>query len=89
MKITEKIEIEIELLPEEFKELQKNRMINSMCETYLDTAKKSGDFIVLKISRKEAEDFLGWVAGEFNHSTSSHKQEIFNSVCDAIEASMI
>jgi hypothetical protein len=70
--------IEIELFPVEFKALQDNGMISDMCDAYLGTAVKRGEFIVLEISKRNAEDFAGWVAGEVNHSKYSEKQEMLS-----------
>jgi hypothetical protein len=81
--------IKIELFPAEFKALQDNGMISDLCDAYLGTAVKHGGFIVLTISKRNAEDFAGWVAGEVNHSKCSEKQEILNSACESIEASTI
>jgi hypothetical protein len=81
--------INIELFPAEFKAIQDNGMISDMCDAYLSTAVKRGEFIVLTISKRNAEDFAGWVAGEVNHSKCREKQEILNSACESIETSII
>ena len=78
--------VEIELDSYQFEALKQNRMINDMCGRYLKPAKKRGNYVVLDLSIKEANDLAGWVAAEANHATSKRKCELLNSACDAIEA---
>ncbi len=85
--MNEKIEIEIFL--EEYEALQANSMIRDMCGSYLNkTINEDEEYIVLELSKSNAEDLLGWVAGEVNHSKCSQEQELLNAVCDTIEASV-
>ena len=80
--------VEIELYSYEFAALKANRMIRDMCGRYLKSAEIRGDYVVLDLSIKEANDLAGWVAAEANHAKSDQESEHFNSACDAIEASI-
>ena len=48
--------VKIELHHFEFKALKANSMISGMCSSYLASAKRQGDYIVLDISILEAKD---------------------------------
>jgi len=77
--------VKIELHHLEFEALKANIMISDMCSSYLASAKRQGEYIVLDISIREANDFAGWVAAEANHAKSEVESELLNSACDAIE----
>jgi hypothetical protein len=78
-------QVKIELHHLEFRTLKANGMISGMCSSYLATAKRQGDYMVIDISIQEANDFAGWVAAEANHAETDEESDLLNSACDAIE----
>ena len=80
--------VEIELNAYQFEALKANSTISDMCNRYLKPVEKRGDYVVLNLSISEANDMAGWVAAEANHAKSDYENEILNSACDAIEASI-
>ena len=80
--------VEIEFNSYEFEALLANRMISDMCGMYLESAERRGDFFLIDISIREANDFAGWVAAEANHAKSENESEHLNAACDAIELSI-
>ena len=77
--------VKIELHHFEFKALKANRMISGICSSYLASAKRQGDYMVLDISILEAKDLAGWVAAEANHAKTEKESDLLNSACDAVE----
>lgn len=80
--------VEIELSSYEYEALKANTMISHTCGQYFKSAKRLGDYVILDLSTHEANDLIGWVAGEANHAKSAWESDVLNSACDAIEASI-
>ena len=77
--------VKIELHHIEFEAIKANSMISGTCDKFLASAEKQGDYIVLDLSIHEANELVGWVAAEANHSKSEKESDLLNSACDAIE----
>ena len=77
--------VEIELDTNEFRALKANRTISDMCGKYLTLKERRGGFVVLNMTKREAEFLRGLVASEANHSRSDVQSELLNSACDSIE----
>jgi hypothetical protein len=77
--------VKIEFYHIEFEALKANSMISGTCGKYLASAEKHGDYIVLDLSIHEANDLVGWVAGEANHAESEEESDLLHSACDATE----
>ena len=49
---------------------------------------RDGEGLFLRMSRRELEDFVGWVAGEANHERRERRAELLNDIADEMEAAL-
>lgn len=55
-------------------------------EDVLASARESEDGLELAGSRVDFDSLAGWVAGEANHTRSSRRAELLNSIADQLES---
>ena len=44
--------------------------------------------LCLRMSRRDLEDFVGWVAGEANHERKKRRAEMLHDIADEMEAAL-
>jgi hypothetical protein len=54
----------------------------------LASAERTDEGMVLRMSRDALEDFVGWVAGEANHTRGRRCADLLNQIADAMESAL-
>lgn len=77
-------ELELEITEEQLELL---RYFDFPCtEDILANPARDGGRVVLFMSRLDLEDFVGWVAGEANHSKKRRQALLLNEIADEMES---
>lgn len=84
MKPSEKHEVELQ--PDEYDALIRNRMLASACADLLAAPRKRSGHLVIHLTEWQLEDLTGWVAAEANHAKTKEEEETLGDVCDHLES---
>jgi len=86
MKKPEKYEVELQ--PDEYQTMIRNRMIASMCDDMLASPRKRSGSLILHLTERQLEDLTGWVAAEANHAKTREEEEALGDVCEHLESDL-
>jgi hypothetical protein len=79
---------DVELRPDEYEAMIRNRMIASVCDDLLASPRKRSGYLVLQLTEGQLEDLTGWVAAEANHAKTREEEEALGDVCDHLESNL-